>query len=150
MLGVPRLARRTCRRPAPRLDLVPLQVADLRGPKTVPVGDQDHGGDAVAIAAEFPGRIHECGQLRNLRYLAPGPRRILGPYASYRPSGVTRLQHRAVKLLNATAPRQNVVYRLRLTRRLPRRRVADPLYRRRVDAELRRSLAHAQAVLTSR
>jgi hypothetical protein len=46
---------------APRgeFDLVPLQVAQLRGPQTMPVADQDHGGVAVTVAAVLPGRGHQ-------------------------------------------------------------------------------------------
>jgi hypothetical protein len=41
-----------------QLDLMPLQVADLGSPKTVPVGDQDHGGVAMPVATVL-GRVHE-------------------------------------------------------------------------------------------
>src|SRR5438876_3109030 len=34
-----------------QFDLLPLQVADLRGPQTVAIGDQDHGRVAMPIAA---------------------------------------------------------------------------------------------------
>ena len=34
-----------------QLDLLPLQVADLGGPQTVAIGDQDHGRVAMPIAA---------------------------------------------------------------------------------------------------
>ena len=51
-LGVPRLLWGTCRRPV-QLDPVPLKIAGLGGPKTVAIGDQDHGGVAMTIAARF-------------------------------------------------------------------------------------------------
>src|SRR5262245_29266998 len=41
------------------LDLLPLQVADLRRPQTVAVGDQDHGRIAMAVAAMLAGAVHE-------------------------------------------------------------------------------------------
>src|SRR5215472_8379764 len=42
-----------------QLDLLPLQVADLRGPQTVAIGDQDHGRVAMAVAAMLSGAVHE-------------------------------------------------------------------------------------------
>src|SRR5215831_5195600 len=42
-----------------QLDLLPLQVADLRGPQTVAIGDQDHGRVAVAVAAMLAGAVHQ-------------------------------------------------------------------------------------------
>jgi len=38
-----------------QLDLLPLQVADLRGPQTMAVGDQDHGRVAMPVAAMLAG-----------------------------------------------------------------------------------------------
>src|SRR5262245_24962337 len=42
-----------------QLDLLPLQVADLRGPQTVAIGDQDHGRVAMPIAAMLSGAVHQ-------------------------------------------------------------------------------------------
>src|SRR5262249_10600544 len=42
-----------------QLDLLPLQVADLRGPQAVPVGDQHHGRIAMAVAAMLSGAVHQ-------------------------------------------------------------------------------------------
>src|SRR6516164_8084038 len=42
-----------------QLDLLPLQVADLRGPQTVAIGDQDHGRVAMAVAAMLAGAVHQ-------------------------------------------------------------------------------------------
>src|SRR5262249_18866913 len=42
-----------------QFDLLPLQIADLRGPQTVAVGDQDHGRVAMPIAAMLSGAVHE-------------------------------------------------------------------------------------------
>jgi hypothetical protein len=36
-----------------------LQVADLRGPQTVAVGDQDHGRVAMPVAAMLAGVVHQ-------------------------------------------------------------------------------------------
>ena len=36
-------------------DLLPLQVADLRGPQAMAVGDQNHGRVAMAVAAMLSG-----------------------------------------------------------------------------------------------
>src|SRR5262249_19806885 len=41
------------------LDLLPLQVADLRGPQAVAIGDQDHGRVAMPIAAMLAGAVHQ-------------------------------------------------------------------------------------------
>jgi len=42
-----------------QFDLLPLQVADLRGPQTVAIGDQDHGRVAMPIAAMFSGAVYQ-------------------------------------------------------------------------------------------
>src|SRR6516164_68301 len=42
-----------------QLDLLPLQVADLRGPQTMAVGDQDHGRVAMPVAAMLAGVVHQ-------------------------------------------------------------------------------------------
>src|SRR5262249_44440769 len=42
-----------------QLDLLPLQAADLRGPQTVAVGDQDHGRVAMPVAAMLAGVVHQ-------------------------------------------------------------------------------------------
>ena len=43
-----------------QLDLLPLQVADLRGPQTVAIGDKDHGRVAMPIAAMLAGAVHQA------------------------------------------------------------------------------------------
>jgi hypothetical protein len=40
-------------------DLMPLQIAQLTSPQPVPVGEQDHGGVAVAIAASFASSLDQ-------------------------------------------------------------------------------------------
>src|SRR5215472_17072688 len=45
--------------PLGKLDLVPSQVAHLRGSQSVPVGDQDHGRVAVTVAAALAGAVHQ-------------------------------------------------------------------------------------------
>src|SRR5262249_37451109 len=40
-------------------DLLPLQVADLRGPQAVAIGDKDHGRVAMPIAAMLSGAVHQ-------------------------------------------------------------------------------------------
>jgi hypothetical protein len=42
-----------------QLDLLPLQVADLRRPQTVAIGDQDHGRIAMPVAAMLSGAVDE-------------------------------------------------------------------------------------------
>src|SRR5215510_2103081 len=41
------------------LDLLPLQVADLRGPQAVAIGDQDHGRVAMPVAAMLARAVHQ-------------------------------------------------------------------------------------------
>jgi hypothetical protein len=56
----------------PQFNLVPLQVAQLRGPQAVPEADQDHGGVAVPIAAELASRRYQALHLAH-RQILPGP-----------------------------------------------------------------------------
>ena len=42
-----------------QLDLLPLQVADFRGPQAVAIGDQDHRRVAMAVAAIFASAVHQ-------------------------------------------------------------------------------------------
>src|SRR5262249_8434731 len=42
-----------------RFDLLPFQVADLGGPQTVAIGDQDHGRVAMPIAAVLTRAVHQ-------------------------------------------------------------------------------------------
>ena len=42
-----------------QLDLLPLQVADLRRPQAMAVGDQDDGRIAMAVAAMLAGTVHQ-------------------------------------------------------------------------------------------
>jgi len=42
-----------------QFDLLPLQVADLRGPQAMAVGHQDHGRVAMPIAAMLAGAVHQ-------------------------------------------------------------------------------------------
>src|SRR5262249_26975722 len=42
-----------------KFDLLPLQVADLRGSQAVPVGNQDHGRVAMPIPAMLAGAVHQ-------------------------------------------------------------------------------------------
>ena len=42
-----------------QLDLLPLQVADLRGPQTVAIGDQDHGRVAMPVATVLARAVHQ-------------------------------------------------------------------------------------------
>ena len=43
-----------------QLDLLPLQVADLRHPQAMAVGRQDHGRVAMPIAAVLSGAVHQA------------------------------------------------------------------------------------------
>src|SRR5262245_44276732 len=42
-----------------QLDLLPLQVADLRRPQAMAVGDQDHGRIPMPVAAMLSGALHQ-------------------------------------------------------------------------------------------
>src|SRR5215471_18114685 len=42
-----------------QLDLLPLQVADLRRPQAMAVGDQDHGRIPMPVAAMLSGAVHQ-------------------------------------------------------------------------------------------
>jgi len=42
-----------------QLDLLPLQVADLRRPQAMAVGDQHHGRVAMPVAAMLSGAVHQ-------------------------------------------------------------------------------------------
>jgi hypothetical protein len=42
-----------------QLDLLPLQVANLRGPQAVAIGDKDHGRVAMPITAMLAGTVHQ-------------------------------------------------------------------------------------------
>src|SRR5262249_42379211 len=43
-----------------QLDLLPLQVADFRGPQTVSIGHQDHGRVAMPVAAMLTRALHQA------------------------------------------------------------------------------------------
>jgi hypothetical protein len=42
-----------------KLDLVPLQIAQLRGAQAMPVRDQDHGRITVTVAGELASCRHQ-------------------------------------------------------------------------------------------
>jgi hypothetical protein len=44
-------------------NLMPLEIADLRGPQSVTVGDQDHGRVSMSVAAVLAGIVHELFDL---------------------------------------------------------------------------------------
>ena len=41
------------------LDLVPLEIADLRSSQSMTIGDQDHGRVSVSVAIVLAGMVHE-------------------------------------------------------------------------------------------
>src|SRR6266566_9747354 len=45
------------------LDLMPLEIADLRGSQSMTIGDQDHGRISMSIAAVLAGIVHELFDL---------------------------------------------------------------------------------------
>src|SRR5262245_51383844 len=49
--------------PLGELDLLPLQVAHLRGPQTVAIGDEDHGRVAMPVATMLAGVVHQAPDL---------------------------------------------------------------------------------------
>src|SRR5262245_12782464 len=50
-----------------QLDLLPLQVADLRRPQAMAVGDQDHGRIPMPVAAMLSGAVHRSRWVRYRR-----------------------------------------------------------------------------------
>jgi hypothetical protein len=56
--------------PWPAQPWVPLEIAHLGRPQAVPVGNQDHGGIAMTVAAAFPGRHHQRLDLGRRQILA--------------------------------------------------------------------------------
>src|SRR5215475_12226154 len=46
-----------------KLDLMPLEIADLRGPQSMTVSDQDHGRVSMSVAAMLAGIVHELFDL---------------------------------------------------------------------------------------
>ena len=53
-----------------QFDLLPLQVADFRGPQTVAIGHQDHGRVAMPVAAVLASAVYQPLDLA-LREVAP-------------------------------------------------------------------------------
>src|SRR5437870_12409685 len=45
------------------LDLVPLEIADLRGSESMTIGDQVHGRVSMSVAAVLAGIVHELFDL---------------------------------------------------------------------------------------
>ncbi len=45
--------------PGIEFNLVPLQNADFGGPKTMSIGNQDHGRVAMTVAAQLASRCHQ-------------------------------------------------------------------------------------------
>ena len=46
-----------------QLDLMPLEIAHLRGSQSVTIGDQDHGRVSMSVAAVLAGIVHELFDL---------------------------------------------------------------------------------------
>ena len=66
----------------PEVDCVPTEVANLGSPEAMPVGEQDHGGVAVAVAVAF-GRLDQRLDL-SLGQVFPLPVIGIGPSAGRR------------------------------------------------------------------
>src|SRR6516165_1333549 len=62
-------------------DLLPLQVADLRGPQAVAIGGQDHGRVAMAVAAILAGAVHQSLDLA-LGEVAPLDCQVYGVWSA--------------------------------------------------------------------
>jgi len=66
-----------------QLNLLPLQVADFRGPQAVAVGDQDHGRVAMPIAAALARAVHAfIEQSKQIGMRAALPPRTTWPISS--------------------------------------------------------------------
>jgi hypothetical protein len=72
-----------------QLDLLPLQVADLRGSQTVPIGDQDHRGVAMSVAAMLACAVHQATDLASRLFCTVKIERRL----CFMVGGETRYQH---------------------------------------------------------
>jgi hypothetical protein len=64
------------------LDLLPLQVADLRCPQTVAIGDKDHGRVAMPIAAVLASAVHQSLDLA-LGEIAPSNCQIYDVWCAF-------------------------------------------------------------------
>jgi hypothetical protein len=53
-----------------KLDLVPLKIAHFGRPQAMPIGDQNHGGVAMAPTARLASRRHQYLDLRRRQILA--------------------------------------------------------------------------------
>jgi hypothetical protein len=56
-----------------QLDLRPFQIADFRGPQTMPKGDQDQGRIAVSVATARHG-LHRKAEEERQALRSPAPR----------------------------------------------------------------------------
>src|SRR5215471_13814762 len=64
------------------LDLLPLQVAHLRGPETMAIGDQDHGRVAMPVAAVLASAVHQSLDLA-LGEIAPSNCQIYDVWCAF-------------------------------------------------------------------
>jgi hypothetical protein len=65
-----------------QLDLLPLQIADLRGPQTVAISDQHHGRVAMSIAAVLARAVHQTLDLA-LGEIAPSNCQIYDVWCAF-------------------------------------------------------------------
>ena len=63
-------------------DMLPLQVADLRGPQTMAIGDQDHGRVTMPVAAMLAGAVHQPLDLA-LGEVAPLDCQVYDPWGAF-------------------------------------------------------------------
>jgi hypothetical protein len=65
-----------------QFDLLPLQVADLRRPQTMAIGDQDHGRVAMPVAAVLASAVHQSLDLA-LGEIAPSNCQIYDVWCAF-------------------------------------------------------------------
>jgi hypothetical protein len=63
------------------LDLMPLEIAYLRGSQSVTIGRQDHGRVSMSVAAVLAGIVHELFDSRAVRYFRTVQFRVVGGLA---------------------------------------------------------------------
>src|SRR5262245_40504024 len=64
-----------------QLDLLPLQVADLRRPQAMAIGDKDHGRVAMPVAAMLAGAVRQALDLA-LGEIAPLDCQVYGGWSA--------------------------------------------------------------------
>src|SRR5436190_22009515 len=78
------------------LDLVPLEIADLRGSQSMTIGDQDHGRVSMSVAAVLAGIVHELFDLARRQVFSNGT-----VYSVWRAGIPPLIPHRNFRVVDA-------------------------------------------------